>query len=320
MRLATLGDLHIDPKCPVNRKDEDYGKTQFDKFVWCFEKALDDNCRFFLLPGDIFNNPRVSLETVQTYIRYLRDKKETFFAGILDLVAVYGQHDLYFHAMSSIPKTPLNLMEAAGVLQIAGSEPISAYDHQHRVDIYGASWECDIPRPEKQDGVTNVLLIHTMMIGEDKVWYGQEEFSQGRAFLREHEYDLVCSGDNHQQFCQTTPSGKALINAGSLMRSRVDQINHEPALYVYDTTTREVTRHKIPIAPYLDVIDIEKSEQAKERDERIEAFVESLDGDYDKEGINFRDNMQSFIKNNNIPDPVVRIINECMETGYEQPR
>lgn len=314
-RIAGCGDLHIDQRAPANRKD-DYVTSQFEKFTWMVRKAMDEHCRLFCMPGDIFNHPRVSLEVVQMYIKFLKEVRDFPFC-VIDFVAVYGQHDLYFHAMSSIPKTPLNLMAAAGVVSIAGPEPLHFPEGDGTgIQVYGASWECDIPTPKKYDKFTDVLLIHTMMVGEKKLWEGQEKFTQGRTFLRDHPYDIVFAGDNHQQFHYSSPSGKSLVNAGSVMRSRIDQIHHEPAMYVYDTVARTLDRHPIPIHPYQDVIDIEKSEQVKERDEKIEAFVESLDGEYDREGVNFRENLSRFIKTNDIPKPVIEIINQSMEATY----
>ena len=313
-RIAGLGDCHIDHKGPSSRLD-DYSQTQFEKFCWCVDKAIDEFCRVLCLPGDVFNTPRVSLETVQRYIRYIKDKQQKAY-GVLDIVAVYGQHDLYYHSMTSVPKTPLNIMEAAGVLTIANEVPISFSKGDKRILVYGASWEQAIPIPEQNKDVTNILLVHTMMVGETKVWEGQENFSAGRVFLREYPYDAVFCGDNHRQFHYTTPSGKALVNAGSLMRSRVDQVDHIPALYVYDCDTRTLDRFPIPTSPYWEVIDMEKNEVVKERDDRIEAFVASLTGEYDREEVNFRKNLENFLNTNDIPESVIEIINKCLENPH----
>jgi hypothetical protein len=180
------------------------------------------------------------------------------------------------------------------------------------VYVYGASWEEEIPVPSKVERGANVLLIHAMMVGEEKVWEGQEGFTQARNFLREHPYDLIVSGDNHQQFHYTTPSGKALVNPGSVMRARIDQADHVPALYVYDTIDRTLERFPLPMSLAEEVLDLDKVEVIKGRDEKIEAFVESLTVDVDVTDMNFRNNLKAFLAANNIDKPVKEIIYQCL--------
>jgi DNA repair exonuclease SbcCD nuclease subunit len=306
VKIGILGDLHISTHKPANRKDKDYFETQFNKFKWAVEKAQDQWCKYLCLPGDIFDSPRTPLQAIEHYIRYLTAVGNEDF-NYLKILAVYGQHDLYFHSMNSVPKTPLNILQAAGVVEILNDQPYA----DQNVAFYGASWDAPVPTPINADAV-NVLLIHTMMVGERKAWEGQENYSAGRAFLREHNlYSLVCSGDNHQQFFYT--GGKrSLVNAGSVMRSRIDQVDHHPALFVYDTELLQLSHYDILCLPADEVLDVEKTEETKERDERIEAFVNSLDTNISKDEINFKRNLINFVEANKIERPVAEIIYQCL--------
>jgi 2',3'-cyclic-nucleotide 2'-phosphodiesterase (5'-nucleotidase family) len=133
--------------------------------------------------------------------------------------------------------------------------------------------------PEPVEGLFNILVIHAG-ISEEEAWWQEksnEKWWTGKEFLAEHKYQLVFSGHNHKRFKVETRMGKQrLYNCGSVCRSSVDQVNHIPAFYVFDTDTKEVTEVEIPIEKAELVIDINSHDEAKRVNEQIASFVDGF--------------------------------------------
>jgi len=102
---------------------------------------------------------------------------------------------------------------------------------------------------------------------------------------------------------------KSLINCGSLMRSKIDQSNHLPSVFVYNTETKLLTEVFIPVQPFENVMNLSEVEKEKEISRDLELFVEQLIGS-DEFGLNYKDNLTNYMKINNIPIAVQTLIGE----------
>ena len=69
---------------------------------------------------------------------------------------------------------------------------------------------------------------------EDTLWPGQVATDGLGQLEKQKEFDLILTGDNHQSFCITS-NGRWLLNPGSMMRMRADQVDHNPIVGIYDT-------------------------------------------------------------------------------------
>jgi len=308
MKILACGDLHITNQKPVNRTDN-YWETLTGKLDWIF-KLANDRCDLVLLPGDVFDTHRANdflkQHLIKTIIKYNMECA-TF--------AVYGQHDLRHHG-SDRSNTPLNVLNVAAIIDILSSAPImqlkDLYGELAKVkkfEIYGASFGEDIPTPIDKYAF-NVLVTHRMII-EDKLWEGQEDFQRVNILLRNTEYDLIVSGDNHSTIFQQTED-KTLINCGSLMRSKINQEEHKPCVFTFDTKTRKAEQHFIPIKPFEEVMDLTQAISVKERDERMESFVDTLSGEIVLEGMIYKDNMKQYIEEKKVPKGVQDVIWEAL--------
>ncbi|MFH1624128.1 MAG: hypothetical protein ABID54_03105, partial [Pseudomonadota bacterium] len=98
--------------------------------------------------------------------------------------------------------------------------------------------------------------------------------------LKDHpEFDLFVTGDNHHSFVcgEMDKNGtRYVVNCGSLMRSAIDQVDHKPRVYVYDTERKSLDEVPLKVAPAKKVLDMKKAEVQKERDEKLELFISSL--------------------------------------------
>jgi len=299
MKILACGDLHITDKKPVNRTD-DYFETLSNKLDFIFLTATKKQCEIIIFPGDIFDSHRAN-----DFLKsFLIDKIITNgYDG--NVFCVYGQHDMRYHS-SDRNNTPLNVLNASGTIGILNDDPMLV----NNVDFYGASFGEEIPKVITPNSF-NVLVIHKMII-QDKLWKDQEEFTRANILLRNTEYDLIISGDNHQYFTAKVKD-KTLINCGSLMRSNIGQVDHKPGIVVFDTKNRSMEEIQIPIKDFYDVMNMQTAIQSKERDQEMEAFIATLSGDNEISGLDFTNNLARYVKENKVPKAVKSIIEEIME-------
>lgn len=251
MKIACLGDLHIRNTSPENRTDDFVG-TLFKKLQYVINYCEDNGVQIVLFPGDIFHSP------IQSYaiLRETLDLLHGHDFAKLKYYACYGQHDLLFHSKKN-KNVALNILESGKAVQII-NEPV----FWNGVNIYSSHYGEEIPEI-KTDGI-NILIIHRMIIAEKKLWFKQEEYTKSSSLLRKHKFDLIVSGDNHNTF-QDIYRNRYLVNAGSLMRSNIDQDKHKPCFFIYDTEQpqNKVKKIEIPIEPFHKVFK-EKEEKIKE--------------------------------------------------------
>ena len=303
MKILLTSDWHIDTYRPENRLDKDYFATQSDKIEWISDLAHKEGCNVIINGGDVFNTHKANDFTKRHYIRLLR------FLGMgTSILSVYGQHDLRYHN-SDRRNTPLGVLEAANVFTMLEAKPLILGN----VCIYGASWNEPIPRIFTQG--FNILVMHYLTFPDDKhPPIDVEQFQLANHVLMENKFDLILTGDNHQTFA-VTRNGRTLVNPGSLMRSKIDQQNHRPCVFLYDTETKNLDQRFIPVKPINEVLNIEKAKEEKEKNEELKVYVKELTKDVKVKGLDFKWNLWSFVKIGNLEEGVVLFLEEVMDSG-----
>ncbi len=302
MKLLFTGDWHLTDKSPKRRTD-DYFNTQVEKVKYLMDFALNEaNIDAIIQPGDFFDSHKTPDYVKQFYINLLKEY------GI-PIYTIPGQHDMRYHS-TDIENTPMKVMHEAGVVNIisCGKQP----DLNSNVFLYGAGFGEDIPECITP-GAKNILVIHTMVIKskEEKLWDKQEDFCEADALLKLN-FDIVVSGDNHQSFTKQY-EGRSLFNCGSLMRSTISQVDHQPVFYIFDTATGQYSQNLIPIEEYPTVFDMSTAEKEKEKNEKLEAFINGLSDETEIVGMDFQRNLKTYIADNKIDTRIVSIIDEVME-------
>ena len=284
MKLLLTGDWHYTDKPPRTRTD-DYISELHRKI-----QVLKNHNLPILQPGDLTDTP---------FLSYLTFRKLLSLLQLSTIFTVRGQHDLRYRNKGN---TPLDaLRDAYEFLRIADSVP---YELEKNVYLYGASFEEEIPEITTKSSY-NILLIHRMISPvKSEDWHEEEALS----FLKKHNFDLIVSGDNHKSF-EAKHLHKRLINCGSLMRSKIDQVDHKPCYYILDTKTNGLEKHFIPIVEGSKVFDMSLKEEKTERNEDLEAFVTGLSKQKEM-GLNLMDNLTAYMKKNNIEEEIRDIIRE----------
>ena len=310
MRILATGDWHYRYGVPRKRID-DYISDQDLKINSIFDLAIDEECSFIIQPGDFFDSHKANDFLKRKMIRMIKEREDC-----PPILTIFGQHDLRYHS-SDTKNTPLRVLEAAGVVRILGHEQHHIGKEQQALHFYGASWFEDIPTPLHLDSPKkdiHILVIHKMIIKNEKLWKGQEDATKGNILLRNNRFDLIVSGDNHQSF--SISSGKKhLVNCGSLMRMTTAQLVHKPCVYIYDTEDRTIEKHYIPIEPAEKVFDLSTIEKEKKENKELEAFVSRLKDNVKIDGLDYAKNLKNYISENgeNIGQGTLDIIKEVID-------
>jgi len=263
MKLLLTGDWHLRFKRPAMRLDENYFETQAGKIRQIFEIAVEKGCSFILQPGDLFDSVETPWFVVQYYLSLFREYKERIW-----LMCIPGQHDLKYHTRD-IENTPMGILAAAAIVYLnqCGQEI------DNRITVYMSWWGREIPKPEIKG--LNILLAHRMVI-EKKLWLGQTDFVYARDLLKNYpDFDLFVTGDNHQAFVEESDS-RYVVNCGSLMRASIDQVDHKPRVYVYDTQNKSLDEIFLKVESSEKVLNIKEAQIQKERDEKLDLFITTL--------------------------------------------
>lgn len=281
--LILSADWHARESTPTCRTD-DFPSALWRKIDYIAELASKHSA-FVLLAGDLFHHWKPSPNL-------LRMCMERFPFGVH---VVYGQHDL--------PQHNWDLREKSG---------IAALEASHTVEVLpNCSWGQE-PDPDHYSfkvGERLILVWHKMVWQGKRLWPGQEDPSSIAVLKKYPEYDLILTGDNHKPFVEKY-EGRLLVNPGSLMRTTADQQDHKPRVYLYDAESNTVRPEYLPIEE--GAVSRLHLEERVEKEDRIEAFISKLEGEWDA-GLSFEANLRRFLQANKVLDSTKVIINEALD-------
>lgn len=286
MKILCTGDWHIRETNPAYRIDN-FKNTLKAKLNFIKQVCIDNKIDYIIQPGDFFDDAsKVSYAALVEWIE--------FFRGFPPIYTVLGQHDLKNHSLEN-RNIPAYILQEAGIIKLPAYPLFGVFDGFH----YGQPIT-----PEN-----NILIIHAMIINDKKLWDGQEGFVRGKTLLKKYKYNLIVAGDNHQKFI-IKYNDKHLINAGSLMRTARNQIEHKPAVFIYDMDLNTVEEILIPIEPFDNVFDVNKISVEQERSEELSALVDTMKQGFTT-SLNFMQNL-SILKKKADKD-TIKILDEIYE-------
>ena len=91
----------------------------------------------------------------------------------------------------------------------------------------------------------------------------------------------------------------------------LDQMDHRPFVVLFDTETKKPETVYIPVIPIHEVMNMEKVEKEKEKNEQMDLFISKLKMSNDR-SLDFKSNLQNFLDENKISPSVKQIISEVM--------
>jgi DNA repair exonuclease SbcCD nuclease subunit len=255
MKVLLLGDLHLTDRAPERRKDN-YCESQMFKFMEVLSIYKETGCQALVQCGDFFDYSNVGNGIISDVIDVLRKEDVVVFA-------IYGQHDISGHSFSTFYRSPLRVLQSAGVVNMIPAEGVYIGPN---VICYGASFGEEVPIIEKPDGRFNILVIHAM-IGDSDLYPGQD-ITKPNSFLEKYPcYDLCHCGDYHYPFIERVGK-RMIVNSGCLMRKTISErdLQLDPGVVVVDTAERLSRRYNVyydPIDTVFDLVGVENKGKEK---------------------------------------------------------
>ena len=314
MRFLITGDWHID-KDKIKTRQDNVLATCSDKIGQIFQIGHSYGCQAIFQPGDVFESHKANDFLKQYLINFLKSGMAN-----IPIYTVFGQHDLRYHS-SNINNTPLKVLESAGVVRFLSHKPMMFT--QDRINVYGASWFEDVPEILEELPGINILVLHKMIV-DSKIWESQEDYTYGKILLTKTKYDLIVAGDNHKHFIMHSGQGSSigkrlLINCGSMLRTRIDQGEHRPCVYIYNTNPvgnePVIEQVYLVVQDFDKVIKVEEATRLKAENEKLTEFVDALSVDAHLTGINYKRNVYDYKQKNKkvIDKPMSRFIDMVFE-------
>jgi DNA repair exonuclease SbcCD nuclease subunit len=278
-------DWHLREDTPICRTD-DFWQAQWKKIDFIRDLQIKYDCPV-IHAGDLFNHWKPSPYLLNQTIKHLPDNFYT----------IYGNHDL--------PQHQIELHEKTGTdnLLLAGKLSVLEECHWNQEPRDGSLFFPSFPKER------SVLFWHVMTWTGNQPWPGCTDLPAERLLDKFPQFDLIVTGHNHKAFV-VEKDGRVLVNPGSLTRQEADKDEHKPRVYLWYAKSNTVTPVYLPIEK--NVISREHLDRVKERDERISAFVERLDTDW-QIGISFEENLERFEKENKVRKSVMEIIWRALE-------
>jgi DNA repair exonuclease SbcCD nuclease subunit len=301
--LILCSDIHLREDIPICRIDN-YWEAQWKKIDFISNLQKKYNCPV-LHGGDLFDHWKPSPNLLRETILHLPDQFYT----------IYGQHDLPQHSLELVDKCGINVLEAAGKLQILdgthwGELPkkeslfIKIPDHSNQMDVKESCDKKYIPKR-----IINVLLWHVMNYVGQKPWPGCTDSSAIKLLQKYPQFNLILTGDNHKPFVETF-DGRLLVNPGSMMRMDADQMDFKPRVYLWYAETNTVSAVYLPIQE--GAVSREHLEKITQREGRIDAYVSKLDLEW-KSSLNYEDNIKILLQKNHVRESVKTIIYKAID-------
>ncbi len=280
-------DWHLRPDIPVCRTD-DYFKAMERKVDFILALSQQHNCPI-LIAGDLGHKAQWPNWLLEWAIKKFKAN---------EIICIPGQHDLPNHRIDMFEKSGIGVLYAAGAIKLIGMTEKEDRIHSNLTIIpfpYGHGIS------HFKIEVRNLIAMAHQMILENAPIFPGQEAPKGNQLIKQFpEYSLIISGDNHHPFT-VEYQGRWLVNPGSLMRNTTDQEDHRPRVYLWYAESNEIEPIYLPIEQ--GVISREHIETAKNRDNRMDAFVKRVQEDVEIE-LSYEQNLMAYFQKYRTEMPV----------------
>ncbi len=274
-------ELGSNPPC----RQDDY-MTAFTKKVKEISRLQEQHRCPILNAGDIFDHWKPSPELINHCCQIFP----------LNNWTVAGNHDLPQHNIDLFDKSGYGSLNYAGAIEHM-DEQISWNEDPDKWGNY----------PILYNG-KKVAVIHILTWKDELPYPGCKSPGVDSIFDMFPEADLIVTGDNHKTF--TARKGdQLLINPGSLMRRRGDQINHRPCVFLWFAETNTYKIHYLEIDK--NAVTRKYLDDEKELNENKELFLGKLNADWSTD-FSFTDNVKRALESNQLSGSIRKLVYKWM--------
>lgn len=275
------GDWHLREDQPTCRTDN-FWDEQWKKVDFIAGLQREHRCPV-LHSGDLFHYWKASPYLLSKTMEVLPEEFYT----------VIGNHDMPQHNLELIKKSGINVLAKANFLIILEDTHFNQPLERDSLNIENRS----------------VAVWHTLTYKTQEPYPGCTIPKAAKLLRKYPMYDLILTGDNHQPFVEEY-DGRILVNPGCITRQTAAFIDFRPRVYLYYAKNNNVTPVYLPISK--GVISREHLDKIENRNERIDAFISQLSGDWEA-GLSFDENLKRFMEVNSIKESVKNIIYKAIE-------
>lgn len=204
-----------------------------------------------------------------------------------EMYAVPGQHDLPNHRYDDIHKSIFwTMVKARRIIPIEPGKPLPLQIRgQYKLVLHGFPYGYEItPCPKHKKGEIHLAVVHSYIWMKDYKYEGAPTKYRVKRYLKKLKgYDAAVFGDNHKTILYNGDN-IVIINPGTVMRRRADEIEHKPCVGIlYDSGRIEkkylnVTGDRLLEGDRLKklaaVIDIDMDDFIKEVDSLVERGID----------------------------------------------
>lgn len=286
-------DLHIRDDQPKCRQDN-FTKTLWKKFKYLKSVQNDLNNCPILVAGDIFHHWRARPYLINKCLKRLPK----------NMLCIAGNHDLPYHNINQLKQSALETLVRAGRVKLIDG----LFIHNQRSALYhihGFHYGIEPINVDRENGITKIAVIHRLITeGVESPWRNSSSESAKSLIKSLKGYDLIVTGDNHNSFTVQIQQ-TLLVNPGSFTRQTAAQMEHKPCFYIWDSVTGEIEK---VILPHDDKsVSNRHLKREKERNQRMESFVQQLNDDYEI-GLHFEKNLEIYFEANKEPKSVRNMV------------
>jgi len=261
MKFLYFSDSHIRASTPKSRLD-DYPQALWNKFQQISALIIDHDVDALLINGDLFDTPDPVTSLVNKYLGLF-----TYWG--IPIYATIGSHDKFGYNNSTLARSGLGTLIAAGVItivedtRIVKDAQIAGVSHSYNLDEDPAHY-------------TRKRLNDSFMIQMNHGMILDKPFISTHTLIQDVQTDanLCLCGHYHSGFGPIKIGNTTWLNIGSLGRTERTARLYGPSVVLIDSTERKFEIIELT-APKNDKIFIEKQDVPQTFAD-VSEFIESL--------------------------------------------
>ncbi len=282
-------DIHLTETTPISRTDN-YVEAQDRKLAFLKQLETQYDCPV-IDAGDIFDYWKASPWLIAQAYKNLPS----------EIYTIPGNHDLPEHSMQQYEKSALHVLEVALAIRRLSKTPYDRHDFTIAGFAYGEKLE---------DVNADIVVIHDLVYEGNPPWPNAVGYQPKDLFKIFTKPRLILTGHYHMALVAKSKDGRLVVNPGSMMRMTIVQKDYKPRCYLYNFDDNEVEPVYFPIEE--EVFDGRHIVEPKEKEERLSAFIEKLNMEWDLR-LSFKANLEAFFKENKINKKVEELIWQSLE-------
>lgn len=248
------------------------------------------------------------------------------FQNRVDVLFVYGQHDVPNHNVEDASKGCTHLLKEVGVLHLLDRGGLVRGWRLSRVEYYGASWGEQIPHP-KDKSIINILVIHkTVWSSQSKTsaFHGVTDNMSVEYLITQEPYcfyDVIVSGDNHSHFVVTCKNKQVhtkqtvWLNCGPIMRLNAGEASLVPKYHIvyWDEKQKAISIESVEL-PHAELSTSHLADKDVEKSMGVfsDSFVTSLSDGMDK-SVSFKRVLSALVESGNLKKRTRRMVWQAYE-------